>query len=75
MNRIETKKTIAEILKQNQGSHEFEKVAKAIMKAIGWSYLNRIRQGLQDVFGGMKQFESPDIDTEVSAEHAMRRNQ
>jgi hypothetical protein len=52
MNRIDTKKCIAEILKETQGSHEFEKVAKQIMRAIGWSALNRIRQGLADVLDG-----------------------
>lgn len=55
MNRVETKKAIAEVLKESQGSHEFEKVAKAIMKVIDWGSLNRIKMGLSDVLGGLSQ--------------------
>ena len=73
MNRIETKKCIAEILKDNQGSHEFEKVAKLIMKKIGWTHLNRIKQGIADLVGGFTAMRSTDIDLDVSAEHQMMK--
>jgi len=56
MNRVETKKRIAEILKENQGSHEFERVAKAIMRAIKWSHLNNIKSSFEEIMDGLSEF-------------------
>tara|TARA_B100001971_G_C17736807_1_gene308705 strand:+ start:52 stop:279 length:228 start_codon:yes stop_codon:yes gene_type:complete len=65
MNRVDTKKVIASILRENQGSHEFEKVAKVIMKAICWTHLNRIRSGFAEIMLGLVEFRK---DSEESKE-------
>ena len=56
MTREMAVKKIAEILKDYQGSHEFEKLARLIMKAIGWTHLNKIRAGLGEILSGQREF-------------------
>ncbi len=56
MTREKAVKIIAQILKDNRGSHEFEKLARLIMKSIGWTHLNKIRAGLTEILSGQKEF-------------------
>jgi len=67
VNRLDTKKRIAEILKENQGSHEFEKIAKAIMRAIKWSHLNNIKSSFEEIMDGLSEFKKDsDESTKVA---------